>query len=114
MTEDGQIKLHKTGSVPFAMRLLIEQELDQLLELGVIEKVKAAKYSTTPIISVLESNGHVRICGDFKISQNRYCDFQQYPLRHIEVTFTKLRSGHLFSKLDQHDAYLQKECVDES
>ena len=57
---------------------------NKLLDLDVIEKVDIAEYSTTPIVPVRKPNGQIRICGDFKVTVNRYIDVQQYPLPHVE------------------------------
>ena len=63
---------------------------------------------------VLKPNGQVRICGDFKVTVNRYLDLTQYPLPHIEEIFERLSGGALYSKLDLPDAYLQVELDEES
>ena len=99
--------------MPYALRSKIETELERLEGLGIISKVSAAEFSTTPIVPVLKPNGQVRICGDFNITVNRYLDLTQYPLPHIEEIFEQLSGGAVYSKLDLPDAYLQVE-LDES
>ena len=74
----------------------------------------AAEFSTTPIVPVLKPNGQVRICGDFKVTVNRYLDFTQYPLPQIEENFERFSGGTVYSKLDLPDAYLQVELDKES
>ena len=71
---DAQYKLFKPRRGPYAVRSKIETELERLEHLGIIFKVNAAEFSTTPIVPVLKPNGQVRICGDFKVTVNRYLD----------------------------------------
>ena len=95
--------------MPYALRPKVEAELERLESLGIISKVETAEFSTTPIVPVLKPNGQVRICGDFKVSVNQYLDLTLYPLPHIEEQLKCLFGGHIFSKLDLSDAYLQVE-----
>ena len=90
------------------------KQLTRLESLGIISKVNAAEFSTTPIVPVLKPNGQVRICGDFKVTVNRYLDLTQYPLPHMEEIFERLSGGTIYSKLDLRDAYLQVELDEES
>ena len=82
--------------------------------MGIISKVAAAEFSTTPIVPVLKPNGQFRICRDFEVTVNRYLDLTQYPLPHIEEIFERLSGGEVYSKLDLPDAYLQVELDEES
>ena len=52
----------------------------------------------------MKSDGHVRICGDYKVTVNLAA---KYPLPHIEELFAFLAGGKLFTKLDLSHAYLQ-------
>ena len=111
---DAQYRLVKPRPVLYALRYKIESELKRLEGLGIISKVAAAEFSTTPIVPVLKLNGQVRICGDFKVKVNRYLDLTQYPLPYIEESFGRLSGGAVYSKLDLPDAYLQVELDEES
>ena len=73
-----------------------------------------AEFGTTPIVPVPKPNGTVRICGDFKVSLNKFINAQQYPLPRVDELFTVLAGGNKFSKIDLSDAYLQVELDDES
>ena len=81
---DAQYRLFKPRPVPYALKSLIVTELEILERLGIISKVAGAELSTTPIVPALMLNGQVRICGDFKVTVNRYLDLTQYPLPHSE------------------------------
>ena len=100
--------------MPYSLRSKIETELERLEGLGIISKVAAEEFSTTPIVPVWKPNGQVRICGDFKVPVNRYLDLTQYSLPHIKEIFERLSGGAVYSKLDLPDAYLQVELDEES
>ena len=55
----------------------------------------------TPIVPVLKDDGrHIRICGDYKVTVNKYVNDVKHPLPRIEEVMSKLNGGRLFSKLD--------------
>ena len=58
-------KFCRARTVPYAMRVKVEQELDHLVSEGILEPVQFADW-TVPIVPVLKSDRQsVRICGDF-------------------------------------------------
>ena len=67
-----------------------------------------------PIVSVVKSNGSVRICGDYKLTANTATRTEIYPLPRIEDFFTSLVGGKVFSKLDLSHAYLQLPLTEDS
>ena len=72
-------KFYKPRPVPYAMKPLVEKELQQLLEDKIMEPVKFSEWAA-PIVPVLKPGGAVRICGDYKITGNRVSKLEQYPL----------------------------------
>jgi len=48
----------------------------------------------------MKNNGHVRICGDYKITINREVKLDKYPIPQIEELFASLAGGKAFTKLD--------------
>jgi len=58
---------------------------------------------------VKNSNGSLRICGDYKVSINESLIVDQYPLPLPGDLFATLEGGALFTKLDLSQAYLQLE-----
>ena len=97
----------KARPVPYAMRALVDEELDRLESLGVIGPVTHAKWAA-PIVPILKPDKKsVRICGDFKLTVNQAVKVDRYPIPLIRDLFTGLNGGKFFSKLDLSHAYLQ-------
>lgn len=99
--------------VPFAFKHKVEEELDKLIANGVLTKVDTAEYGT-PLVPILKEDGHIRICGDYKVTINKNLKDFNYPLPRIQDIFDKLRGGKTYSKLDLNCAYNQLELDDES
>ncbi len=107
-------RFSKARPVPYAMRELVEEELDRLTQQGVLEPVQFADWAA-PIVPVLKSDKKsVRICGDFKMSVNAASNLDAYPIPRVEDLFTKLTGGKSYTKLDLSQAYLQLELDEES
>ena len=93
--------------MPYALRARVEDELERLVELGVLEPVQFADWAA-PIVLCMKSNkSSIRICGDFKITINCSIKLDQYPFPKIEDLFAKLSGGNMFTKLDLSQAYQQ-------
>lgn len=99
--------------VPFAFKQKVEEELDKLVVNGVLTKIDTAEYGT-PLVPILKEDGHIRICGDYKVTINKNLKDFNYPLPRIQDIFDKLRGGKTYSKLDLNCAYNQLELDDES
>ena len=104
-------KFFKARAVPYALREVIEKDLERLQSLGVITKVNFSNWAA-PIVTVPKPDGSVRICGDYKVTVNPVLDVDSYPLPTPEDLFATLAGGKKFSKLDLSQAY-QQVCLDE-
>ncbi|XP_064468560.1 uncharacterized protein K02A2.6-like [Ornithodoros turicata] len=103
----------KARSVPIALQPAVEQELLKLQDLGIINPVLVSEFAT-PIVPVIEKDGSLRICGDYKTTVNPMLDIDHYPLPKIEELLSSLAGGQKFSKIDLSRAYQQIEMCDES
>lgn len=98
----------KARLVPFKLVALIDKELDELAQAGVLIKVETSDWAT-PIVPILKADGRVRICGDYKATVNPQVIVDEHPLPTINEIFSKLAGGKKFSKIDLRQAYLQLE-----
>ena len=64
---------HRARSVPFSLKKAVEQEIHRLEELGVLERVVHSEWAA-PIVVVPKKDGHVRLCGDYKVTVNKFLD----------------------------------------
>ena len=98
--------LSRPRPVPFALKLKIDKELDQLVELGVSEHVTHSDWAS-PIVPVPKKDGQLRICGDYKVSVKKALVVDQHPLPSPDELFTALTGGQQFSKINLSQAYRQ-------
>ncbi len=110
---EAKPKFFKARTVPFAMKGMVETELDRLESEGIISPVQFSPWAA-PIVPVLKHNGGMRICGDFKVTINQVLQPDSYPLPRIEELFASLSGGKHFTKLDLSQAYLQIELEEGS
>ena len=108
-------KFCKPCKLPFALKPVVRDELDQLEKQGVIKEIPHSDWAT-PIMVVRKPGGKVHICGDFKITIHPVLkiDIYIYSLPLPEELFQLLNGGSKFSKIDLADAYLQIELAEES
>ena len=97
---------HRPRAVPYAIKEIIEKELDRLEKEGIIEKVDCSEWAA-PIVPVPKGDGQIRVCGDYKVTVNANLEVDQHPLPKPEDLFTSLSGGQKFSKLDLKHAYQQ-------
>ncbi|KAI5743861.1 hypothetical protein M8J77_022987 [Diaphorina citri] len=102
----------KARKPPFALLPKIEEELENLVEQGILVKVNSSEWAT-PIVPVMKPNGAVRICGDFKVTLNKHLQVDDHPLPTIDELFSSLAGGEKFSKMDLSQAYLHMPIHDE-
>ena len=65
--------------MPHALKVKVEQALQQLMDQKVIEPVAMSDWAA-PIVPVLKLDGSIRICGDYKITINKAAKQDVYPL----------------------------------
>ena len=94
--------------MPPTVRLAVKGrgELNRLESSGVIIPVQHSEWAA-PIVQVQKADGSVRICGDFKLTENVVTKSEIYPLPKIDDLFTSLAGGQHFFKVDLSHAYLQ-------
>lgn len=103
----------KPRPIPLAWKPVIEQKFNEFCDSGMMEPVENADWAS-PIVPVMKPGGDLRICGDYKVTINKFLVDFKYPLPRIEEIFASLQGGQLFSKLDLSNAYNQLELDDES
>ncbi|XP_026534935.1 uncharacterized protein K02A2.6-like, partial [Notechis scutatus] len=96
----------KPRRVPFALKPKIDEQLNKLIEQGVLEPTDHARWET-PIVTPVKPDGSVRICGDYKATLNRALQQSAYPVPIVQHLLHSLGGGKVFVKLDLAQAYQQ-------
>ena len=110
---DVRLKFFHPRHVPLAIRDAIGDELDRLVEVGVLKKVDHSEWAV-PIVPVPKKDGKFRICGDCKVTVNPVLEVDQHPLPLPEEIFASLLGGQKFTKLDLSHAYQEIMLQEES
>ena len=92
--------------MPYSLKKDIEQDLNRLVKLGIIERVKFSKW-VAPLVPVPTTDGSVHLCGDYKVTINPVLQVDQYLMPTAEDLFATLAGGTVFSKLNPSQAYQQ-------
>ena len=89
---------------PLGMQGAVKEELEKMLEKGVIEPSNSAWAS--PIVLVRKRDNSIRFCIDYR-KLNEVTTKDAYPLPRIEDNLDALRGSKLFSTLDLASGYWQ-------
>ena len=60
---------YRARTVPHALKVKVEQALQQLIDQKVIESITMS-YWAAPIVPVLKPDGSIKICGNYKVTIN--------------------------------------------
>ena len=92
----------------------LKEELDRMLNLGVIKKVDEPTEWCHPIVIVPKDNGAIRLCIDLtKLNEGVQREF--YQLESVDETLAKLgKDCNVMSKLDANSGYWQIPLDEES
>ncbi|XP_042627813.1 U1 small nuclear ribonucleoprotein C-like [Cyprinus carpio] len=80
-TPPGVVVRQRPYHVPEARRQAIEEEVQQMLKLGVIEPSRSPWFS--PIVMVPKPDGTLRFCNDFR-RLNEVSEFDGYPMPRVD------------------------------
>ena len=72
---------------------------------GILKSVTTSIW-VTPIVPVVKPNGKIYLCGDFKVTVNKFLKVNKYTLPKIEDILATLGGGINFTKTDLNQAYL--------
>ena len=94
----------KGYSIPYKTRSVMETEIQDMLDLGVIE-LSISPYSS-PIVLVPKTDGSVRFCIDFR-KLNKVTEFDAEPMPNMEEIINRMSGHKYFKKMDLSKGYWQ-------
>ena len=99
--------------IPFHLREKVDKEIDQMLQMGVIEKVDYPTKYCSPIVTVKKPDGSLRLCVNYKKINNLLLpDAEATNL--AEDIFYKIGDSKFYSKFDLAKGYWQIPIDEES
>ncbi|KAL1248867.1 hypothetical protein QQF64_022185 [Cirrhinus molitorella] len=107
----GVIVRQRPYRVPEARRQAIEEEIQEMLKLGVIEPSRSPWSS--PIVMVPKLDGTLRFCNDFR-RLNEVSEFDGYPMPRVDELLDRLGRARYISTLDLTKGYWQVELTKEA
>lgn len=103
-TTPGRIIKQKPYRIPVAKRSIIQQEVQDMLRLGVIQP-STSEWSS-PIVLVPKPDGSTRFCMDFR-ALNSISTFDAYPIPRIDELIEKLGEAKYITTIDLTKGYWQ-------
>ena len=100
---------HKARPVPLELRAKVNTEIDRLVREEVLTPVEQSEWASS-IVVVRKSDGSIRLCGDCKITINKYLENIEFPTPNAQDLFANLAGGRQFTRLDLMQAYQKMEA----
>ena len=72
-------KFCKARSIPLAMREKVEEELQRLVQEGILEPVEFSSWAAPTVTELKSDKQSVRLCGDFRLTVNPVAKLDRYP-----------------------------------
>ena len=114
LRDDAVPVIHAPRRVPVALMKPLREELDRMIDLGVIEKVEEPTEWVSSLVVVQKANGKLRLCLDPK-DLNKYVMREHYYIPVASEVTREMTGAQYFSKLDASSGFWQipltKECT---
>ena len=98
--------VNSAKKIPFPLLPKVKEELERMLEEGIIEEVTEPTDWCAPMVPVVKPNGKVRICVNL-MKLNEAVKRERYILPTLEDVAAKLVGAKVFSKLHASSGYWQ-------
>jgi hypothetical protein len=95
----------KPRPIPYALEDRVKKQCDEWEELGIWKKIEYSEWAT-PMVIAPKSDGGIRICGDYKVTLNKFLKLPTYPIPTAHDLEAKLGPGDKYTKMDIVSAFL--------
>ena len=99
--------------VPIPMLKEIKENLDNMVQLGVIEPVEEPTEWCSGLVLAPKANGKIRMCVDY-IHLNKYVQREIHPMPSTENILGRLGKAKFFSKMDANNGFWQCQLDEDS
>ena len=99
--------------VPHPLLPKVKEELDRMVQQGVISPVTEPTSWCSGMVPVLKPNGSVRVCVDL-VQLNQSVKREAHPMFSVDESLAKLGQSKIFSKLDANSGFWQMPLDQES
>ena len=106
LKNDAVPKFCPPRQIPVAIKPMVEDEINRLVNIGIWEKVQTSEWGT-PLVPVIKKDGGVRLCGDYKITVNPNIIVAQHPLPNVNHMIAFFANCTIFTKIDLRHAFNQ-------
>ncbi len=103
LLQDAVPVTHKARPIPFALQEKLDQEINALIDEGIIEKVGTADW-ISPIVLTKRKNGKIRLFVDLRLVNENIVQMR-YPLQNIETMFASVKDANYVTKIDLKSEY---------
>jgi len=105
LEENAEFKIHPPRKIPHAIKDQVKQELDRMVDLGVIEPITEPTPAVSPLV-IVKRNGKLRPCID-PTDINRVVKRRHYPLKTFDEIAANVKGSKYFAKLDCERGFWQ-------
>ena len=103
--EPGNYEInHAPRPLSSAMEIIVREEIDKLLAMGVIQESTSPVVS--PVVMVKKSDGNYRMCIDYR-ELNLHTIPMRYPVRNTRTVLDRILGSKFFATLDLEKGYHQ-------
>lgn len=107
LKEDAKpFQLSVPRKVPFPLYQKTKEELDRILETGVISRVDQPTNWCAPMVVTPKSTVKIRVCVDLS-KLNEYVKRENHPLPAVDSALGRLAGSKVFSKLNANSEFWQ-------
>lgn len=97
---------------PIPLLQKVKGKLDELLDMGIIEKVVRPTSWVSPLVPIVKDNGELRLCVDMRRA-NLAIQRLNHPLPIFDDFIPRFRNAHFFTTLDIKQAFHQVELMED-
>ncbi|CAI6346892.1 unnamed protein product [Macrosiphum euphorbiae] len=103
----------KPRVIPFSLKDSVSKELERLIKAELLVPVESSDWAT-PIVPVVKPDKSIRLCGDYKVTLNKYLEVDRYPIPRVVDLISAFQGAIVFCTLDLCQAYQQLLLDEES